>query len=480
MSYLGKNLDRRNQTQQKQFFRRLQGKPFWIWDKEVHRQWHARTSGNCCFNHIIGLPEKKGVKYPLFDYEKTVCDALEQTKHVWIKKATGLGITELMLRNMAWLCLRDNSLRGSRMCIVTGPRIDLAITLIDRIKGLFPETAFDTRETLVILNGIKIEAFPSHHLDDMRGLANVSFILLDEADFFPPGQQQDARHVSERYIAKSDPYIVMASTPNAPDGLFEEIEREHEDECLYKRIYLNYTVGLGKIYTHEEIRKARASPSFDREYDLKYAGKIGNIFHARDIDAAIELGRQYDPRGNYDSPKSLGIDPAFGSSNFAFVITQIANGRLEVVYAEEFERPDFVEMVDTAVELVKYQYNINKVYVDGSNPAIVTALKAALGDRTDYNKQMEYLRAHRVATPNRWMKVIPVSFHVEHKEMLGNAKMLLEKGIVAINPVFSKLITSLRTATELEGTLIKADTLHNDLFDAFRLSLKYYSIEQPR
>jgi hypothetical protein len=45
----------------------------------------------------------------------------------------------------------------------------------------------------------------------MRGLPNVSFILLDEADFFPPGQQQqaDARDVSERYIAKSNPYIVM-------------------------------------------------------------------------------------------------------------------------------------------------------------------------------------------------------------------------------------------------------------------------------
>jgi hypothetical protein len=39
----------------------------------------------------------------------------------------------------------------------------------------------------------------------MRGLPNVSFILLDEADFFPPGQQADARDVSERYIAKSNP-----------------------------------------------------------------------------------------------------------------------------------------------------------------------------------------------------------------------------------------------------------------------------------
>jgi len=38
----------------------------------------------------------------------------------------------------------------------------------------------------------------------MRSLVNVSFILLDEVDFFPPGEQQDARDVSERYIAKSE------------------------------------------------------------------------------------------------------------------------------------------------------------------------------------------------------------------------------------------------------------------------------------
>jgi late competence protein required for DNA uptake (superfamily II DNA/RNA helicase) len=56
------------------------------------------------------------------------------SKHLWIKKATGLGISEFMLRFMAWLCLKDNALAGSQMCIVTGPRIDLAIALIDRMK----------------------------------------------------------------------------------------------------------------------------------------------------------------------------------------------------------------------------------------------------------------------------------------------------------------------------------------------------------
>ncbi len=76
---------------------------------------------------------------------------------------------------------------------------------------------------------------------------------LSGADFFPPGQQQDARDVSERYIAKSNPYIVMVSTPNAPDGLFERIEKEAEDICLYKRIFLDYTYGIGNVLEHAVI-----------------------------------------------------------------------------------------------------------------------------------------------------------------------------------------------------------------------------------
>ena len=131
--------------------------------------------------------------------------------------------------------------------------------------------AFDSKETVVELNGVHIEAYPAHHLDAMRGLPNVSFILLDEADFFPR-EQQDARDVSERYIAKSNPWIVIVSTPNAPDGLFEKIEREPENACLYRRLFLDYTYGLGKIYSDREIEKAKASPSFEREYNLKYSG----------------------------------------------------------------------------------------------------------------------------------------------------------------------------------------------------------------
>ena len=159
-------------------------------EQEQHKQEDIRTDGDCCFNHIIGLPKKDGNDKPLYDYEEIIFDALvtgDGNKHLWIKKATGLGISEYFLRFMAWVCLKDNSLSGSQMCIVTEPRIDLAIALIDRMKKLFTRskgvTVFDTKETVIELNDVKIEAFPSHHLDAMRGLQNVSFILLDEADF---------------------------------------------------------------------------------------------------------------------------------------------------------------------------------------------------------------------------------------------------------------------------------------------------------
>jgi hypothetical protein len=132
---------------------------------------------------------------------------------------------------------------------------------------------------------------------------------------------EDVRHVSERYIAKSDPYIVMVSTPNAPDGLFEKIDKEPEDTCIYKRLKLDYTYGLGKIYTVEEIDKAKQSPSFEREYNLKYLGLIGNVFHTADMERTIKKGKLYDPDVvNGYTQKSIGLDPGFGSSPFGVVI----------------------------------------------------------------------------------------------------------------------------------------------------------------
>jgi len=459
--------------QQTKLFERIRDKSFWIWDIMQHKKVDIESDGDCCFNHIIGLPMKDGLEKPLFDYEKKIFDALQSHKHIWIKKATGLGITEYFLRYIAWLCLRNDDYRNSQICIVTGPNIDMAIRLIKRLKALFEakhNVIFSNKETILELNGCTIEAFPSNHLDSYRALNNPKFILLDEADFFRKGEQEDVRHVSERYIAKSNPYIVMISTPNAPGGLFDTMEREPESTCMYKRIHLDYTCGLDRIYTREEIEKAKQSPSFPREYQLAYGYGIGNVFLPDHIDRSIELGSEQIKYFNKDynpaSSRALSIDPGFGSSKFAMVITELINGIIIVVYAKAFEKPDYQEAIDVAFNLMR-EYKINKVFVDGSNRAVWTTLKNTIGESIHDNDEIYESDM-----------IVPVNFGVEHKKMLSDLQLLFSNNMVAVPPQFEDLILDLRTArTSAEGKVEKTAAAQLDLFDCLRLCTKHYRFE---
>ena len=246
-----------------------------------------------CFNHLVGLPEKEnGIKLPLFDYEAEIYQKLKTHKYLWILKATGLGISEFFLRYMLWLAVKDSTYQNSQFCIVVGPNIDLAEKLIRRMRNIIGYKYIqNSTQTTIDINSVHIQAYPSNHLDAYRSLDRPRFIFIDEGDFFRKDQQEDVRHVSERYIAKSDPFIIMVSTPNAPGGLFESIEKE--EPSIYYKLRYNYQVGLNKIYEPEDIQTAKGSPSFEREYNLKYLGKIGNVFSPYDIDKAIELGEKY-------------------------------------------------------------------------------------------------------------------------------------------------------------------------------------------
>ena len=48
----------------------------------------------------------------MFEYEKIIYDFPDSNMYVLIEKATGLGIIEFMLRYLAWLCLKDDNLKG--------------------------------------------------------------------------------------------------------------------------------------------------------------------------------------------------------------------------------------------------------------------------------------------------------------------------------------------------------------------------------
>jgi hypothetical protein len=93
------------QRQTTLFSSRVWNKPFWIWNVEEHKVADIITNGDCCFNHIIGLPKKNAQDKPFFDYEKILFDTLQQRKHIWIKKATGLEYlndSERLTKNLSY------------------------------------------------------------------------------------------------------------------------------------------------------------------------------------------------------------------------------------------------------------------------------------------------------------------------------------------------------------------------------------------
>lgn len=109
-------------------------------------------------------------------------------------------------------------------------------------------------------------------------------------------------------------------------------------------------------------------------------------------------------------------------------------------------------------------------------------MKRAVYEDPDYTRQIEYFKKTKPAVFDfeylkQCMFVLPVHFSKEHKAMLAHCKEILEdaNGMIAINPKHTKLVTALRTAVENgEGSLDKEVTSHDDLFDAFRLSLMHW------
>jgi hypothetical protein len=370
------------------------------------------------------------------------------------------------------------------MVIITGPRVQLSISLIDRMKKLFyPSVVFDSKETVIELNKVRIEAFPSHSIESARGLPNVSFILADESDFWNQSEEQDVRAVIERYGPKSQPFTVLTSTANRPDGLMDTIRKEPEETCLYKRLFMDYHVALGKLFTSEEIELARKSPSFESEFCLKFQGQIGNLISQLAIDKAVELGRLYDPDKDYNptARHCIGIDCAFGgSSNFSITVLQAQAGKIQVLYSQEFSRPDYDQMLHHVIALMKQYHKVYTVRVDAANPEFIASLKVMLGEKRDFTEHIATLKKQNPHTPiERFMRVIPVSFNIENRRMLSLLKAFVEddRGLLQINPRFTELIMSLRSAVAEETSLIKKESLYNDSLDSMRLAISYFTYQ---
>jgi hypothetical protein len=429
------------------------------------------------FNDIIGLPVKNSIEHKIYDYELDVIDKIESNRNIWIKKARGIGITELVLRYLTWKIVSSNELEYKKIMIVSGTMLKHANNVKERMQSLFerkfPLIQLQSKFTELWIKNTNIICMPSRNVRDIRGFTDISYLFIDEGDYFEPSINNELLHAITAYEEKSNCTTIMVSTPNAPGRLFETIEKDPHSK--YEKIILDYTVGLDKIYDRKEIEKKKNEPEFPREYMGQYLGKVGNVFLPSQIQTCIDLGSEYSidkiPVSLY-TLKSVAIDPGFSSSSTGIVTLEhikVDKDIIRVVDCHMIDKGDPNQIVELCWSIWRrFNYMNSIFFVDGSNRAMVNLLKIRWDEPLTWETSQSF-------GPNT--KIRPVNFSTEHRNMLSNLHAIISKGYLAIEKKHDKLLISLRTAYAEELNLKKEQTSYDDLLDALRLALKAYNIE---
>ncbi|MEM0029962.1 MAG: terminase family protein [Candidatus Nitrosocaldus sp.] len=242
------------------------------------------------FNHWLGLPVKDGREHPIYPYEVDYYSRVREHRLVVVNKATGIGITETTLRTMLHASL-GWGLKNRRFCIVTGTNISLAKELLNRLEAMISRrqgwlVKARRSNALLLYNGSIFHVYPAANIDAIRGLTDVAFILVDEAAFFRLRDQDRVREAIERYIAKTNPYIVWVSTPRGRVGAFYEIYKDAVDgKNGYHAITLPYTVALNTLLDEHyiEVQKRVKGRLFRQEYCCEFLEDEASVFSMDDI-----------------------------------------------------------------------------------------------------------------------------------------------------------------------------------------------------
>ncbi len=123
--------------------------------------------------------------------------------------------------------------KSYEISILTRPNIDIATILIKHLEFILIfrlPLEFNKTQTTNNIKNCTIEAFPFHHIDAIRALLYPVHCLLDEAGFFPYGcnYHNNPVWVIERYLPKSNLWIVLVLTSDLTGGLCERMDKEEQ------------------------------------------------------------------------------------------------------------------------------------------------------------------------------------------------------------------------------------------------------------
>lgn len=426
----------------------------------------SSKSDQCCFWHWIffphGGPERDGIFHPVYEYEQILLKALQNNKCIAVFKATGLGITEFMLLWIIWKCLTDPFFQGKEAIIVTGPNVDLAQDLIMRAKKFVERKDLDYQDMGAyefMLNGCRIKCYPANNIASARGKPKVSIFFGDEAAFFIMKDSNIVRTVGERYIGKSNSWVVWVSTAGETieNNFFYDIKME--SPSAYTKLEFYDEWGLkphpktGKsLFTKSFIESAQKQRSYDREYRGIWGANVGDIFNK---EALKQIGSDdYEIDSGLDaSDRIICLDPGFGSSNYGIVIGEKRKNVPHVIYAQDFERQSGSEML-SRVDYLSNVFRTRRIRIDASRPEIIKDLREV------YH-----------------LDVVGYAFKETRAKMTENAVQYVDRLKVRIHKMFKKLLFQLETIKyDKNGGPAKDTSNPFDIGDAFLMMLWYYKM----
>jgi hypothetical protein len=350
--------------------------------------------------------------------------------------------------------------------IITGPNVDLAQDLILRAKGFLTKKGLgyiDHGAYEVDINGSRVKCYPSNNIHSARGKPKVSVFFGDEASFFKLRDDSIVRTVGERYIGKSNSWVIWVSTAGEePKGFFYDIMQEPNtgaEKTIYERFHFYVEAGLKvdpqtktSIFSPAYLKEASNARSYEREYLGVWGKNVGDIFSPEGIELCC--AEEYSWRINDNTnDRVIGIDPGFGSSEFGICIMQKDKGKKAVIYAESFERVSYIDIVEKVRQLSE-KYRTKRLFVDGSWAEGIRDL------RDKYH-----------------MNVQNISFLQYGEKMLNYAANAIDFQEVKIHPSFKKLKMQLMTIKfNNKGGTNKTKVNTFDLGDAWLLAMYYYKM----
>lgn len=441
---------------------------------------------NCCFWHILIPPTNllSGEPSPLFDYQIKVIEELESIHRIATVKSRNLGMSELALRYALYLTL-SKRIPGNYL-FVTGVGYLLSTTLARRVREILAKHAIYFDDNMTTLTFPSILARWSFHGSDAsswRGQTNVVFLLADELTTFQ--ESENPMSVIDTYNIKNpSAYVWLICTPGYKlDGFAYKLFNDpDESKILYKRQFLDYTLGINKMFSQQDIDLLKQrSLSFDTEFNLKWGGFLysGNIFTTEKINSCIIPKLDFDEEILKKSAISVGVDPAYSleGSSFAFTCLAVVNDKVYVTDSFNQKGLDFSASVEKLFNTLSLRYdwyqrnNRIKIYVDAAFPSFIRSACAYAGDQEEYEKQLEYAH-HNKIPPESLMQVIPIPFATQGSSMMQNIITLISDGKVKIPSKFESLIQDLRQAKLKQNLNLDKSMFSMDSLDSFRLACR--------